>query len=731
MTRPPARWVLAPPASREALLAVMAEFQVSPPLAQVIHARGFSRAHLTPELTLTPNPGLREAARRLVRAVQGKKRIRIHGDYDADGVTATSVLVLGLREVGANVHGFIPHRLNEGYGIHPDKVDEHAQSCDLLLTVDCGVTNLAEVQGILSRGVEVIVTDHHSPGPDYPDCLVVHPKLTPNYDHDLHNLTGAGVAYHLLWAVYEELGLSAPIHYADIATIGIIADVAPLIGENRALVMAGLRQFRQSIHPGVRALMGTKQVKRPSARDVAFILAPRINAAGRLGEADLALELLTTQNARRAQELALYLDARNGERRVIQDQMFKEALEIVDPGDPAIVVTKENWHAGIMGIVASKLLETYYKPVFIIAQGKGSVRSTPGISAVGGLRHAADLLKRFGGHPGAAGFAIYDEHIPAFRAKLHEFARLHPTPVPTYHLDAALPTGAAVLSLTKEIEAFEPYGEGHAPPLWWLRGELHDTRLVGKSGESLQFRFGGAKGIKHGERDLPRGEQDLAAQLRRDSYGGRERLEYALQALRSTGTLELGGKCATSLPQLPRLSAAAAMNLLRGGAHAYAEGNVARYLQDNLPGVRFAQVGERPRGQLVLFHLPPEDALRDWLAAASGGGAEISFAWGPKTLGALEGNYGFHREGLRLDPDPVVLREIGVQSALELGERDLWRSPTLRAGAAEAYRRWLWAQLYVGLNDAGWARAVRGMLGLTEEEEARGAAPEPVEAVAD
>ena len=208
---PDPRWLLSPPASRAELLRVMAEFEVSPMLGQVLAARRLSRAHLTPELTLTPNPGLLEAAERLVRAIQAGKRIRIHGDYDADGVSATATLVWGLREVGANVHGFIPHRLNEGYGVHPDRVAEHAEAADLLVTVDCGVTNLEEVRSLLSMGVEVIVTDHHSPGPDFPSCLVVHPKLTQDYDPAIHNLTGAGVAYHLLWAVYRQLGLSAPL----------------------------------------------------------------------------------------------------------------------------------------------------------------------------------------------------------------------------------------------------------------------------------------------------------------------------------------------------------------------------------------------------------------------------------------------------------------------------------------------------------------------------------------
>ena len=270
-----------------------------------------------------------EAAERTVRAIKAGKRIRIHGDYDADGVSATAILVWGLREVGANVHGFIPHRLNEGYGVHPDRVAEHAEAADLLITVDCGVTNLEEIRSLLAGGVEVIVTDHHSPGPDFPTALVVHPKLTRDYDPAIHNLTGAGVAYHLLWAVYQELGLPAPIHLTPLATLGTVADVAPLVGENRALVVAGLSEFERTELPGVRALMNGK--KTVTARDVGFVLAPRINAAGRMGEADVALALLTTTHKPEAEKLSTYLEIKNGERRVLQDRMFKEALA---PGRP-------------------------------------------------------------------------------------------------------------------------------------------------------------------------------------------------------------------------------------------------------------------------------------------------------------------------------------------------------------------------------------------------------------
>ncbi|MFC4639720.1 single-stranded-DNA-specific exonuclease RecJ [Deinococcus hohokamensis] len=668
----------------------MQTWQVSPPLAQVLYGRQLTPALLDPPLALTPNPALREAAQRLVLALRGRKRIRIHGDYDADGVSATAVLVLGLGALGADVHGFIPHRLNEGYGVHPDKVEEHAAACDVLVTVDCGVTNLAEVQALTERGVEVIVTDHHAPGPDFPAALVVHPALTAGYDPKLHNLTGAGVAYHLLWAVHDALGLDAPVALSALATLGTVADVAPLIGENRALVRAGLAEMARTELPGLRALLDSGRVQRPTARDVAFVLAPRINAAGRMGEADTALELLTTGSVHDARRLAEYLEIRNLERRKLQDGMYEQALGLVDPTDPALVVTHPDWHAGVMGIVASKLVDLYHKPVYIIAQGKGSVRSTPGISAVEGLRQSADLLKRFGGHPGAAGFAIDDSQVAAFRDRIHAYARQFPLPRPQVRLDAPLPTLGATLDLLTEAAAFEPFGEGHAPPLWHVRDTLTDTRLVGKRGDSLQFRVGPLRGIKYGEHEALAGERDLATHLSANEWRGQSRLEYHGQALRPPQALHLEG-APRELPALPRLEPKAAMAHLRAGASAYADGAVAAYLRDNVPGLTLVHRGEpHPGGELILYALPEEDTLREWLQAG-----QIAFAFGPKTLSELEGSLTRHH----LSPPQITpLTGGGDRKQLER--------------AADAYRRWQWAHHHRTLDDAGWTASVYAMLGL-------------------
>ncbi|WP_092265154.1 single-stranded-DNA-specific exonuclease RecJ [Deinococcus reticulitermitis] len=669
----------------------MREWQVSAPVAQVLCSRALSAELLASPLEPTPNPGLREAARRIVQAIAAGKRIRIHGDYDADGVTATATLVLGLRDAGAQVHGFIPHRLTEGYGIHPDRVADHAEAADLIVTVDCGVTNLEEVRALLAAGTEVVVTDHHAPGPDFPDCLVVHPHLTTDYDPVRHNLTGAGVAYHLLWAVYDLLGRPEPRRLLPLATLGTVADVAPLIGENRALVRAGLEEMARTELPGLRALMAEKKVGRPTARDVAFILAPRINAAGRMGEADKALELLTLQSEHEARALAAYLEIRNQERRKIQDEMFAQALDLADPRDPALVLTHEDWHAGVMGIVASKLVETFHKPVYIVAQGKGSVRSTPGISAVQGLRESQELLKRFGGHPGAAGFSLDPANFGALRGRIHDYVRRFPVPMPTVRLDAPLLPQGLTPELLGELAALEPFGEGHRRPQWHLRGAVAETRLVGKRGDALQFRLGGLKGVKYGERDDSPGVRDVAAELALNEWRGRVNLELHTEALRPPAPLLLEGAEAppTLSPPLARLNPSVAMTSLKTGASAYAESGIASYLRDNVPGLSLVRAGEaHPGGELILYTLPSEEDLRRWLRGAERGAGRVSFALGPKTLAELDA--------------ALTLAPFTTEARVE--------------GAADAYRRWQWAHHYRVLDDAGWTASVYAMLGLGVEE---------------
>lgn len=569
---PAVRWSVRPPAPPRAVAALSRALQVPPALAAVLWSRGLRDAapdHLNPRLVLSPNPALPVAAERLVRAVRTGGRILIHGDYDADGISGTAVLYLGLRELGADVAAYVPDRLTDGYGIHPDRVPEHAERADLFLTVDCGVSNLGEIAALQAAGVEVIVTDHHTPGETLPDCLVVHPGLSPAAGHGLPELTGAGVAFHLLWAVRELLGMAAPLEYADLATLGTIADVAPLLGENRALIKEGLKRMADSRWPGIRASVALAKLTAPvSAREVAFVLAPRLNAAGRLGEADVGLELLTTASERRAAELATYLDARNVERRRIQDAMYEEAVAKADPEAPALVLQDPSWHPGVMGIVASKLLERYYLPVYIAAAGKGSVRSTPGISAVAGLRAASEHLLRYGGHKQAAGFALDMENFGAFQDAIYDYARRFPRPAPEVVADAIIGGDEIEGGLWRAVQELEPFGEGHPAPLFALSDTLDTARAVGQEGSTLQLRIGGVKGVawRMGElaASLPVGALvNAAITLEENEFREKRTLEFRAAAVRAAAPLVLAPDDerepdSNGAPRVRRLAAAQA-----------------------------------------------------------------------------------------------------------------------------------------------------------------------------
>ncbi len=497
-----AHWVLKPPAPASEIERLVKELSIPPLLASVLWARGFRdnvQQTLEPPLTLTEIPALDQAVTRLEHALKNDERILIHGDYDADGITGTAVLTLGLRALGGNVTPFLPNRLTDGYGISPNRISEHIEKADLFITVDCGITNLNEIKSLQDAGVEVIITDHHHIGPEVPNCLIVHPKTSPKVTKGMPTLTGSGVAYHLLWALHERLQLEPPLEYSDLATIGIIADVAPLMGENRALIKVGLERMADSHWLGLRACLKQTRLTRPTARDVAFMIAPRLNASGRLGEAEIGLELLMTASDRRARELAAYLDARNIQRKKIQSQMFQEALEQINKEAPAIVLVDtdkdRDWNPGIMGIVASNVLEVFYKPVFIIAKGKGSVRSTLGISAVEALRYAEDMLERFGGHSQAAGFAISEGNVEIFRQKICDFVAQHPTPKPIFELDALISGDEVDKDIYEALQKLEPYGEGHPSPTFALVDKLKMVRAVGQNGKHLQLRVGNTKGI--------------------------------------------------------------------------------------------------------------------------------------------------------------------------------------------------------------------------------------------
>ena len=744
--RPPSPvWYLRPPAPPGAVRSLARNLGVPPLLAAVLWSRGLrddAPDHLDPPLVPTRIPHLEAAAERIERAIRDRQRILVHGDYDADGISGTAILALGLRELGASVEPFIPDRLTDGYGIHPNRVQEHAERCDLFVTVDCGITNLDEIRRLQESGVDVIVTDHHTPGDARPDCLIVHPATSPLAGDGLPQLTGAGVAFHLLWALRRRLGLDRPDDYADLATIGTIADVAPLLGENRALIVPGLERLADSRWAGVRAIVRQSHLRGEiTARQVAFVVAPRLNAAGRLGEADLGLELLTTASERRASELAAYLDARNQDRRRIQDEMFAQALEIVDPAAPALVVEDARWHPGVMGIVASKLLERFYKPVYIVAKGKGSVRSTPGISAVGGLRAASQHLLRFGGHEQAAGFAMDMAKLPQFRDAIHTYAARFPRPQPQITADAVLSGEEIEVGLWQAIRTLEPFGEGHPAPVFALTDRLDSARAVGREGSTLQLRIGGVKGVAWTMGSLAGtlptgGSVNAAVTLAENEWRDKKTLEFVAEAVRPFERLTLApadGQAREAPSPVPRV--------IRGRL------SDARPLDPPDLEALLATLDRTPPGarDVWLKGLPGDDAvlaLRTLMERAS----RIGFDLEPPALTALQAQAlrfptldevrrGFValRRGLPLPFDHD--KAARVRSALEELElvdgsghvlsgqkRDPYSSDTLLDGLLQRHLLLRFVTAYRFLDDAGFAHSVETLFG-------DGAAPSLADAV--
>lgn len=580
------RWRLLPLPPLSEWRGVMAALGVGPEAALAYWHRGVRRPEdLDPPLCLLPLLGLEGAVDLLVKALKEGKRIRIHGDYDADGLTGTALLLRGLRALGAEVHPFIPHRLEEGYGVLRERLPEHAEGCDLFLTVDCGITNHAELGELLESGVEVLVTDHHTPKDTPPPGVVLHPAYTPGLGE---HPTGAGVAFLLLWALHERLSLPPPLEYADLAAVGTIADVAPLWGWNRALVQEGLARLPASSWVGLR-LLAEAVGYTGKAVEVAFRIAPRLNAASRLGEAEKALRLLLTDDEAEARALVEELSRLNARRQAIEEEMLRRLLPQADPEAKAIVLHDPEGHPGVMGIVASRILEATLRPVFLVAQGKGTVRSLAPVSAVEALKSVEDLLLRYGGHREAAGFALDEARFPKLKERLLAYAARFPDPFLEVPLLAPLPPPPLLPGVYRELAALEPHGAGNPEPPFLLSGSPEEVRTLGE-GRHLAFRLEGVRVVawRQGERELPK-EVEVAGILTENAWN--DSLSYEVQAagLRERGEL-LGGVEPFAFPlPLPEALARACL-----GEGVYIP-------EDNPEGLAYA----RKKGFRLL---PPEEA---------------------------------------------------------------------------------------------------------------------------
>lgn len=505
-----------------------ARLNVSPVLAQVLAARGYdcpdrAGAFLDAKLTELHDPellpGVSAAADRIVAAVQDKRKITIYGDYDVDGVTATSLLWHCLRLVGGKVDYYIPSRLEEGYGLNCDALRRFHEDDPgmLVVTVDCGIASVREAELARELGLELIITDHHQMGATLPAAAgLVHPRL-PGTDYPFGDLCGVGVAFKLAWAICARLGdgrKASPrmrdflLSAVGLAAIGTVADVVPLLGENRVLVRYGLQSLRERSSLGLKALLtatglGDKPVL--VAEDIGFTLAPRINAAGRLGQARLAVELLTTDNLERAGMLATYLEEQNKARQTVERRMFKQAKELIEQhpewkDQSALVLDCPEWHAGVIGIVASRVAEHYQKPAVLIAvnlqeqTGQGSARTFARFDLHAGLTACSEHLQTFGGHQAAAGLRIAAGEIEPFRdAFCRHVAEHHVVEARDFELtiDAEVRLADLTLRAVTELDRLGPFGRSNPRPvLTSSRVELAEPpRKMGEGERHLSLRL--------------------------------------------------------------------------------------------------------------------------------------------------------------------------------------------------------------------------------------------------
>lgn len=539
----------AKPYSYREARALVEELGLSEPVAITLVRRGYTTpeaasAFLQADESHSPAEfnSMGEVTDRILAAVRAKRRITVHGDFDVDGVSATTIMVRVLRDLGAECDWLIPDRISDGYGLKPANVERLAQrGTSLIVTVDCGVTAVEEVAQAQSLGMEVIVTDHHQPGAGRPDCPVLHPALD---GYPFPELCGTAVAWKLACALRESSGIGGwPEDDLDLVALATVADLVPLIGENRSLVRRGLEEARRARRPGIRALLEVSGTEPATLDEVglAFRIAPRINAVGRLYRADAGVELFLTDDQARAAEIATELNRANSERRSSERevQTAAEAALRQLPGHlrnaRGFVLAGEGWHPGVIGIVASRLVEQFHRPIVVVALdgeggGRGSGRSIPGFDLLGGFRACADHLVRFGGHRMAAGLELREESLEAFREGFAAHANEELTPDDlrrTEQIDAMIGGAGMGLDLAEELGRLAPFGIGN-PKVRFLvpSAQVRDVEAMGNGKHSRFSLHSGshrALGVAFGRSSLGVAEDepvDLGVRLELNHWNG-------------------------------------------------------------------------------------------------------------------------------------------------------------------------------------------------------------------
>lgn len=540
------------------------EYQISPLLANILANRNITSKEKI-ELFLNPKrndfhdpflmPDMECAVNRILKAIEDKEKTIIYGDYDVDGITSITVLKQFLKERGLEVGEYTPNRLSEGYGLNKAAVQSiYEQGYHLIITVDCGISGIEEIDYANSLGMEVIVTDHHEPGDSLPNALAVVDAKRKDNQYPFNQLAGVGVVFKLIQAISMKLNLEEKeyLKYLDIVCVGTISDIVPLMDENRVIAKLGLKLVNMTKNIGLKTLLHSIGYRKIDSGSISFGVAPRINACGRMGAQEKALKLFLTESFEEANQITQELNAYNQERQQTEKKIFEEAVQKVEKeeqNNPCLILSSEGWHHGVIGIVASKVTDIYFKPSILICfegeEGKGSGRSIPGFDLHEALMNCPEYIGKFGGHSMAIGITLKKENFENFKKEFNEYAKnchIHDI-IPIIKIDKEITLKEISLEAVKDLALLEPYGEGNKMPLFLIKSlKINSIRTLSE-GKHLKMTLQqdsymlDAIGFNMGniaQQYLIGDKIDIVGSLELNQFGGIEQVQINIKDMRKS-----------------------------------------------------------------------------------------------------------------------------------------------------------------------------------------------------
>jgi single-stranded-DNA-specific exonuclease len=565
----PFQWVYAKPEREKSVHALQDQLNVPPVIARLLAIRGINsfdtaKTFFRPELSMLHDPytmkDMELGATRLAEAVRNREKILVYGDYDVDGTTSTAMLYTFLKDFGVDVDYYIPHRFKEGYGINPEGIEYAIQEdADLIVSIDCGITAVEEAKYARQKGIDLIICDHHTVGEQIPECVAVLDPKRPDCDYPFDGLSGAGVGFKLIQATCDKLGLpqNVAFKFLDLVAISIASDIVPIVNENRVLMREGLHLINNEPRTGLKGLLDLIKLKpgHISTSNIVFSIGPRINAAGRMGDAKKAVQLLIAETRAEAMGYAQQLESINIKRRDKDTSTMEEAVDQVErlydiESTATVVLHNPEWHLGVIGIVASRLVDQFYRPAIMLStvdgKIKGSARSIKGFNIYNALKECEDLLEQFGGHQYAAGMTLPPENLEEFRERLNTIVQRRMNDLdaefePELTIDAQLDLSEVDLRFWKLLSQFEPFGPQNMRPVFVSKGVeiVGIPTIVGSGHLKMKVKHNGSGvfdviGFNMHEylpalRNCPKGSIDLAYVLEENHWNGKRSLQIRLK----------------------------------------------------------------------------------------------------------------------------------------------------------------------------------------------------------